>query len=202
MPDLPGSGQSDEPVSFIHAQEYAASLLGFMRMNGLESVHLAAMILAVQLPALSQASRQNRIKTLTLIAANVFPDTPIPVPLRIAKIPGLGSLAFRMMVGRWGLSMMWWAAVANKKQFPWSRYRVGLEQPGIRTTASHLSGVLAQIAGAVRPDSGHVIQDLGSVCGDLGNRDPFFSTQVGRRTARAIPSARYVEIAGTGHFVP
>ncbi|MDQ3524305.1 MAG: alpha/beta hydrolase [Chloroflexota bacterium] len=167
VPDLPVFGQSDEPVSFMHAQEYAASLLGFMHMNGLESVHLVGHDFGGPVACALTSIAPNRIKTLTLIATNVFPDTPIPVPFRIAKIPGLGSLAFRMMMGRWGLSTMWWAAVANKKQFPWSRYRAGLEQPGV-----------------------------------WGNRDPFFSTQVGRRTARAIPSARYVEIAGAGHFVP
>ena len=167
VPDLPGFGQSDEPVSFMHAQEYAASLVGFMSVNGLESVHLVGHDFGGPVACALTNVAPNRIKTLTLISTNVFPDTPVPVPLRIAKVPGLGSLAFRMIMGRWGLSMMWWAAVANKKQFPWSRYRAGTRTARYPDDASHLSGVLAQIAGAVGPIQA-LIQDLGSVCGYLG----------------------------------
>ncbi|HYE87224.1 MAG TPA: alpha/beta hydrolase, partial [Vicinamibacterales bacterium] len=130
-------------------------------------------------------------------------DTPIPPPLQIARVPYLGEAAFRLMMGELGLTMMWFAAVKKRSAFPLRRYREVLRfSRGLRSTRQVFVRSLRNLSKLYKP-----VQDsLASVTVPAlviwGDAEPFFAVDVGRRTASAIPGARFLLIADCGHFVP
>ena len=202
VPDLLGFGESTEPPSLLHAEGHAASLIGFLASRGLGPVHLSGFDFGGPTACALIRMAPDRVKSLTLISTNVFPDTPIPLPLKIARVPGLGAAVLRVMMGEWGLSMMWWAAVRQKNAFSWRRYRQALNETGVRSTRRiFLESLrrLDELYGPIAIGLSRVAVPAQVIWGDS---DPFFSTSIGRRTAAAIPGARYVELAGCGHFVP
>lgn len=202
VPDLLGFGRSDEASSFIHAEGHAASLIALVGVLGLNAVHLVGFDFGGPIACTMARLAPNRVKTLTLISTNVFSDTPIPGPLKIARIPGLGELAFRLMMGKWGLSFIWWPAVRNKRAYPWAHFRSHLQQPGVTSTRRIFLQSLRRLRELYAPiERGlpHVAVPCTVIWGD---RDPFFPVSVGKRTAAAITTATYVEIPDCGHFAP
>jgi pimeloyl-ACP methyl ester carboxylesterase len=202
VPDLLGFGDSGPPGADCHATGQAAAVLAMLQARGISAVHLVGFDFGGPIACTLLRIAPSRVRSLTLIATNVFPDTPIPGPLRIAGVPILGEAAFRLMMGRTGLSMMWLAAVKNRTAFPWSRYRLALTPGGVRWTRRIFLFSLRHLDMLYRP----VQQGLADIDVPVtviwGAADPFFPGTVGRRTAASISGARYVEVPECGHFVP
>ena len=202
VPDLLGFGDSGPPGADFHVTGHAAALLAMLEARGLSAVHLVGFDFGGPIACTLIRIAPSRVRSLTLIATNVLPDTPIPLPLRIAGVPILGDAAFRLMMGRTGLSLMWLAAVKNRKSFPWSRFRLALTPDGVRWTRRIFLFSLRHLDKLYRP----VQQGLAGIDVPVtviwGARDPFFPVAVGRRTAASIPGAHYVEVPGCGHFLP
>jgi pimeloyl-ACP methyl ester carboxylesterase len=202
-PDLLGFGDSGPLDPPGHAAEEAGMVLDLLDVLGHRRIALfghdfggpVALHLARRAP--------DRVVALGLAATNAFPDTPIPGPLALAKVPWLGEAFFRLAFGRLGVGMLWRFAVADREAFPWTRYRelLGFEQ-GLATTRRLFLQSLRDLHGLYGP--------IAASLGDLrvpavvlwGDRDPFFPVSVGERTAQAIPGARFVLLRGCGHFVP
>ncbi len=202
-PDLLGFGESTDPGEDFHARGQAQMVLGLLDALDLGAAHVVgfdfggpiALTLYRQCPA--------RVLSLCLSATNVFTDTPIPGPLKLANVPGLGALVFRAAFGRLGLSLLWRAAVGDRVTFPRSRYVEMLRwKRGIAWTRRIFLASMRDLPGLY----GDVQDTLARI--DVptvvlwGDRDPFFGVAVAERTAAAIPGARLVTFAGCGHFVP
>jgi pimeloyl-ACP methyl ester carboxylesterase len=144
-----------------------------------------------------------RILSLALANTNAFTDTPIPLPLQIARVRGVGEAAFRVLFGHAGLRLLWHAAVGDKAAFPKARYAEALRwERGRYWTRQLLLGSLRNLR-RVYADVERTLSAISVPTAILwGLSDPFFSAQVGRRLADAIPGARFVPLAGCGHFVP
>ncbi len=202
-PDLLGFGDSAEPPAGCHADGQAKAIAALLDSLGLKSVHLAGFDFGGPVAVSLLRTQPQRFASLTLLATNVFRDTPIPAPLRIAKVPILGEAAFRLIMGKTGLSMMWFAAVRNKETFKRDRYRQALQFPaGVKWTRQIFINSLRNLDVLYKP----IEESLSSVAAPAtviwGDSDPFFPVSVGKRTAAAIPGARYLEFAQCGHFVP
>ena len=109
----------------------------------------------------------------------------------------------RLLFGRTGLTMMWFAAVARRDQFPLSQYLATVRfTEGIASTRRIFQASLRDLPGLYGP----VQAALGRIrapCAVLwGDRDPFFSVAVGKRTVAMIPGARFITLPGCGHFLP
>lgn len=203
VPDLLGFGNSAEPAKGCHAEGQASALAALLDSLDLKSVHVAGFDYGGPVALCLLRRHPKRIETLTLLATNAFRDTPIPPPLKIAKVPMLGEAAFRVIMGKTGLSMMWFAAVRDKKAFPRDRYRQALEFPaGVRWTRQIFINSLRHLDALYRP----IEESLSSITVPTtviwGDADPFFPVSVGKRTTAAIPGARYLEFTQCGHFVP
>lgn len=203
VPDLLGFGSSDAPAGDGHAAEQAQALQQLVDALDIDRVHVAGFDFGGPVAVSLLRRIPDRIASLTLIATNVFVDTPIPLPLKIARCRGLGDAAFRVFMGRAGLSMMWVAAVRNRRAFPFSRYRQALASPSdVRSTRAIFLNSLRNLESLYAPIQA-TLPDVGVPTSVIwGDADPFFPTDVGRRTAAAIPGAGYVELARCGHFVP
>ena len=75
------------------------------------------------------------INGLVLSATNVFTDTYIPPPLRIASVPFLNTIFFKAMAGnRIGMRVMYLAATKEKTEVSWKKFERHLTPSGIDFT--------------------------------------------------------------------
>jgi len=201
-PDLLGFGESDPPPDGAHAAEQAAAVIELVDALGLDRFHLVGFDFGGPTAVLAAARLPGRVRSLTLAATNLFPDTPVPAPLRLARVPALGDLFFRLAFGRWGLSALWRAAVADRSAFPYRRYRTALRFPGgVSWTRRIFLASLRDLPGLYAPveEAARALALPSLVL--WGDRDPFFPVLVGQRTADALGAELRV-LPGCGHFVP
>lgn len=201
VPDLLGFGDSPDAPARYHAAEHAEVVVQFLTNLGIEQLHLVGFDFGGPTAIHIAGRLGKRIQSLTIAATNMFPDTPIPPPLRLAKVPLLGWLLFRVGFGRLGLMAMWLAAVGDRAGFPFKRYRAALEGHGVRTTRRIFLRSMRDLPGLYGE-----VERLGRTLGLpslvlWGDRDPFFPTTVGERTAKALGAELRV-LKGCGHFVP
>lgn len=203
IPDLAGFGASTRPVQPMHAAEHARVMMGLLDALQIDTVHVAGFDFGGPIALSMLASHPRRVASVTLLATNTFTDTPIPLPLKIARVPLIGDAAFRVMMGKLGLTLMWHGAVRRRQAFPRSRYRQALQFPdAVRTTRDIFVRSLRHLDDLYRP----IEAALGRVAVPAtviwGDSDPFFSLAVGRRTAGAIAGATFLVLRDCGHFVP
>jgi len=202
VPDLLGFGDSADAPEGAHAAEHAGAVIELLDALALESAHLVGFDFGGPTAVLAAGRSPGRVRSLTLAATNLFPDTPVPAPLRVARVPVLGELFFRLAFGRWGLSAMWLGAVADRAAFPFARYREALRfRNGVASTRRIFLASLRDLPG--------LYTGVESTARSLrlpslvlwGERDPFFPVPVGARTAAAV-GAKLRVLPGCGHFVP
>lgn len=201
VPDLLGFGESPDAPAHFHAEEHAEAVVRLLDARGVDRVHLVGFDFGGPTAIRAATKLAGRVRSMTLAATNIFPDTPIPRPLRLAAFPLLGRLFFRLAFGRLGLMAMWFAAVADRSAFPFARYCASLRRNGVRSTRRifflsmrDLPGLYGEVEAAARR--------LGVPAVVLwGDEDTFFPVAVGERTAEALGADLRV-LPGCGHFVP
>lgn len=201
VPDLLGFGDSPEAPAHYHAVEHADVVTRFLGKLGVEDFHLVGFDFGGPTAICVAGKLGARVRSLTVAATNMFPDTPIPPPLRLAKVPVLGWLFFRLAFGRLGLMAMWLAAAGDRAAFPFRKYRLGLHGHGVRSTRRIFFWSMRDLPGLYAE-----VERLGRSLALpslvlWGDRDPFFSKAVGARTAEALGAELRV-LDGCGHFVP
>jgi pimeloyl-ACP methyl ester carboxylesterase len=202
-PDLAGFGESSAAPAQFHAADHARLIVAFIRTLGLQRVHLVGFDFGGPTAVMVCAQAPEVVATLTLAATNVLTDTGIPLPLQLVRPPAVGDVVARLLFGRTGLTMMWFAAVARRDRFGLADYRAMLRFPqGVTSTRRVFQASLRDLPGLYGP----VHAALGAIrvpCTVVwGDRDPFFPTAVGERTAAHIPGARFVQLKGCGHYLP
>lgn len=201
VPDLLGFGDSTDAPAHYHAKEHAEVVVRLLGELGVEDLHLVGFDFGGPTAIRVAATLGSRVRSLTVAATNMFPDTPVPFPLRLAKVPVLGWLFFRLAFGTFGLMAMWLVAVADRRAFPFDQYRTALEGHGARTTRRIFLSSMRDLPGLYGE-----VERQGRALGLpslvlWGDRDPFFPITVGERTAEALDAELRV-LEGCGHFVP
>jgi len=177
-------------------------LLRVLARVGIPAAHVVGYDFGGPVALLAYRRQPERFLSLSLAATNVFTDTPIPGPLRVARVPLFGPLVFRAAFGRAGLSLLWRFAVKDRAAFPYARYREMLRWPrGVAWTRRIFLASMQDLPERYR-DVENTVSRV-SVPGVVlwGDADPFFAVAVGERTA-AARRARLVVLEGCGHFVP
>jgi len=202
-PDLAGFGQSSSAPAHFHAAEQAEIVIALIRTLGCGPVHLAGFDFGGPVAVLVCARAPELVSTLTLAATNVLTDTRIPLPLQLVRLPVMGGLVARLLFGRPGLTMMWFAAVAQRDRFRLADYRAVLRFPqGVRSTRRVFYASLRDLPGLYGPVR-NALSGITVPCTVVwGDCDPFFPLPVGERTAAHIPGATFVQLKGCGHFLP
>lgn len=202
-PDLAGFGESSAAPPEFHAVHHARLVVDLIRTLGLRRVHLVGFDFGGPTAVMACAQAPELVATLTLAATNVLTDAGIPLPLQLVRPPVAGDVFARLLFGRPGLTMMWFAAVVRRDRFPLADYRAMLRFPqGITSTRRLFQASLRDLPGLYGPIHA-ALSEIEVPCTVLwGDRDPFFPTAVGERTAAQIPGARFAELKGCGHFLP
>lgn len=202
-PDLLGFGGRPVPVGVdsLLAPSQARHVLGVLDEAGIDRFALVGHDFGGPIAAHLVAMVPERVTALALFATNAFPDTPIPFPLSALRLPLVGSVVERLMFSKWSLGMMVRMGVG--------RPRVRLDRKRYLGDAQQVSSIATIFAASLRR-----IEELYTPVEEAlravgvpalvgwGDRDPFFSVDVGRRTAEAIPGAEFVLYEGAGHFLP
>lgn len=205
IPDLAGFGASEPLITGYGLEEQAQAVHALLQhlqiktllLGGHDFGGMVALTLLRHYPEL-------RAQGLILAASNPLPDQPAAPLLRLAAIPGIGSLFARLLAGnRWGLRSLYQQAVANQEEFTWRDYRGHLTPTGMAQTHRILhDGLHRQVdGGELSLDA--LLPDL--ACPALllwGDEDPLLSVDVAVRLRATLPNALLKVYAYTGHFVP
>ena len=204
IPDLLGFGESDLPADDYYLESQARALRQLLVELGIERLYLAghdfggptAITLMRLFPELT-------IKGLVLSNTNLFTDTFIPPPLRLASVPVLGSFFFRMIAGNTlGLGLMYLAATRQKSEATWQQYKAHLTPAGMEFTWRIFRRSLANLKTNYQAVQARLPQITCPTLILWGASDPFFGVAVGERSRGAIPNANLRIYERTGHFVP
>lgn len=203
VPDLPGFGESGDVPSGFHARQQSEVIVNLATALGPSPLHLVGFDYGGPIATLAAASLPSGAASLTLANTNVFPDTPIPAPLRLAKVPGLGRLAYRMFFGRTGLLLLWVAATQRKRAFPLREYAESLRRPRtVRSTRDVFLTSMRDLPGLYRPVEIALSSLQIPTLVVWSDGDPFFSPDIGRRVAAGCRDGTFHMIHGAGHFTP
>lgn len=202
-PDLFGFGDSSDPPGDRHAPGQAAGVSNLLDGLGIARAHVVGFDFGGPVALMLYDAAPQRFLSLTLVATNALADTPIPVPLRLARIPVLGDALFGALCSWPGIASLWLAAVRDRAAFSWPAFirripsrrsrqwtrRIFLDS--LRNLSTRYAPVAATLPRITCP------------CTVLwGDGDPFFAVAVGERTAAHIPAARFRLLAHCGHFIP
>ena len=210
IPDLSGFGHSAENGQELHLdhefylEAYAETIRGLLDELDVESVYLGghdfggsvALTLLRLFPELTP-------KGLVLAATNLFADTAVPWPLRLAGVPGLGSVFARLVAGnRLGLRLLYWAAVRNKATFGTSDFERHLTPSGIEQTRRILQRSVVGRRGKYEEIEALLPHLDVPTLVLVGDRDPFLAVEEAKRLVDTLPDAMLTVFKKTGHFVP
>lgn len=207
IPDLGGFGASDTLEHLDHdfyLEAHADAVHRFVNDLGIRNFFLGGHGFggAVALTLL-RLFPEHAVEGLVIAATNLFASSSVPLPLRLARVPGLGSVLARLVGGtRPGLWLMYWAAVYNKSVFRYADFKRHFTASGLRQTQQVLRRSLIDPQGKYREIDESLAQiDVPTlVLG--GDRDPFFPVSEAKRIVRALPYATLTILDETGHFVP
>lgn len=202
-PDLLGFGEEhvEAGPDALLAPNQARHVLACLDERSIGQVALVGHDFGGPVAAHVLAMAPQRVVALALFATNAFPDTPIPFPLSMLNVPVVGSAAQRALFSRPSLAMMVRRGTGRPKPHLDLRTYLGdaTQQAAIATIFSSSLRRLQELYTPVREAlaSARVPALVG-----WGDRDPFFSVSIGRRTAELIPGARFRLYEGAGHFLP
>lgn len=204
IPDLLGFGESDAPRGDYYMIQQANSLHELLSNLGITSAYIAGHDFGGPVAlTMMRLFPDFEVKGLVLSDTNVFTDTFIPVPLRMAKVPYLANPFFKMMAGNLaGMRMMYQQAFVNKSDTSWQRFKSHLTKGGMELTAKIFQRSLADLK-VNYEDIEVMLPDIDVPTLVLwGAKDPFFPASVGQRTHGAIKNSVLKIYPETGHFVP
>jgi pimeloyl-ACP methyl ester carboxylesterase len=197
--DLIGFGSSSRPRNFAdlwvdsQAEALAATLDGL----GLDQAALIGHDYGGPIALTLVRRFPERVSHLGLLSTNAFGDTPVDFPLSLLKLPMVGPLLDSTFFNTVALGAL--GGMASKT----GGVRPHRNDPGearsIRIIFGRVLRELAELYGPLEASLGDIEVPTVVMWGD---RDMFFAESQGRRTADAIPGARFVLFEGAGHFLP
>lgn len=204
IPDLRGFGHSHAPDGDFYMEAQAHSLYALLQGLGIKRLSIGAHDFGGPVAfTLMRLFPDLVVRTLVVSATNLFTDTPIPPPLRVAAVPVLGDMFFRVAVGNSvGLRMLHMAATCHTSEAPWRSFRRHLTPSGIDLTRRIFQRSLADLKGNYAAIEGMLPTIAQPTLVLWGDTDPFFSAAVGERTHRALQHSQLKVYRDTGHFVP
>ena len=199
VPDLLGFGASDRPAAFtdLWADAQAEALVAALDARAVGHFALVGHDYGGPVALRLLAGHPERVTHLVLTATNARTDAPVDFPLSMPRRPVSGVLVEPLFFSRPALRGMGAMGSGTKS------IRPAANDPGeARSIRTIFATVLRDLPGHYR----QIEATLGAI--DIptlvvwGDRDPFFSVNLGERTAAAIPGAHFTVYEGAGHFIP
>lgn len=207
IPDLSGFGESEMPTEVLYVERMEAQcqrLFALLDHLGISEVFLCAHDFGgpTSLTFIRMATKV-RVKALVITNTNIFPDTPVPLPLKMAHLPVVGyafyRLAFGTRLGLWGLYI---AAVKKKEMLPWAQYKRHLTPNGMRSTSDIFYVAIRDMEGSYRATEDTLNNLQMPLLVLWAGSDPLFDVSDGEKIASRVAGSRLKVYEDCGHFVP
>jgi pimeloyl-ACP methyl ester carboxylesterase len=204
VPDLIGFGASDRPSSpTIDNVGPAAQTVGVAELLDELAVRHATVVghdFGAPVSVLLAARRPDLVGGVSLLAGNMFPDTPIPFPLSLTTVPVVGDMFARLLFSSPSLALMLRRGTGAGSPSPDAGVYLG-DRGQRRTIATIFAGALTRLAELYTPIAAALERLEVPVLVGWGDSDPFFPLEQGERTAEAA-NGRLRVFDGAGHFLP
>ncbi|PQJ34428.1 hypothetical protein BSZ35_07280 [Salinibacter sp. 10B] len=210
LPDLGGFGASESLTEELHLnhdfymEAHAEAVHQLLQALKIEALYLGGHDFGGPVAlTLLRLFPDQEVHGLVLSATNLFTDPFVPLPLRLASIPGLGRAVVRLFTGTSpGLRLLYHIATHNKDAFRKTDFDQHLTPSGRRQTWRTFHRSLANLQETYR-ETETLLPTLDLPTLVLwGDRDPFFSVDVAKRLVNTLPQASLSLLEDTGHFVP
>lgn len=204
VPDMIGFGKSSNPDGDYYTKAQATAYSELYQSITSDSIIVfghdfggpVAITLIKGFPSV-------KIKKLILASTNMFTNTYVPPPMRLAKIPILGHAFFWLMTGnRMGMKMMYNQGVKNKATYTLQQYKKSITKSSMKYTMRIFRKSLSNLKLHYQSIQDHLVNINIPVLVLWGDSDPFFAVDVAERTKKAFNNSRLVVYKSTGHFVP
>lgn len=200
VPDLLGFGASARPdtAGELWADEQAKGLADSLDDAGVKRALVAGHDFGGPVALELARQRPDLVDALGLFAANVFPDTPIPLPIRAVTWPVVGRLAGGLLFTRPSLALM--LKQGSSRPLDTKVYLGDAAQT--RAIGTIFGYALRKLADLYVPAEATLRRVEVPVVVGWGDKDPFFPLEQGERTAAAARASRLAVYQGAGHFLP
>ncbi|NDJ85940.1 MAG: alpha/beta hydrolase [Chloroflexi bacterium] len=204
IPDLMGLGESQATAPDFYMEDQAHALASLLKALDIGSCVLALHDFGGPVGVtLMRLYPELKVNALVITNTNLFTDTPVPLPLRVAAIPVLGKMFYDLAVGtRGGIRMLYRTALKQKETVPWSTFQRHLTPNGLRATSNTFHRSIRDLAGNYRAVEDKLPTLKMPTLVLWAEDDPLFAVDSGRRVAEQIPNASLKTYPHTGHFVP
>ena len=202
-PDLLGFGDSSRPTDpeALWLESQAQAVAEALVSADASPVVVLAHDYGVPVSITLAQRAPDRVPARVLAAGNVFTDTPIPVPLRVLEVSGIGRAFARVALSGPALGMM----LRQGSGTPRPAFDRGAylgdrrQQQAIREI---FTMALRDLEVRYAPVERMLPQLYIPTTVLWGDRDPFFPVQEAERVVAAIPGATLELLKGAGHFLP
>lgn len=200
VPDLAGFGASWRPraIAQLHAEGQARGLEQALRAAGAERPVLVGHDFGGPVAVRMIMRAPVAYRGLAVAATNLFADTPVPFPLSLVRTPLLGRAFERVLFSRLSLRMMCRAGAKAARVDAAAAVGDGSQAAAIRAIFAESLRRLPELYGPI--ERALASFDVPAMV-LWGERDMFFSTAHGERTARALRAELRI-LPGCGHFLP
>lgn len=204
VPDLMGFNLSSKPVNGYYINAQATCLYELLQKININEVYIAAHDFGGPVAVMfSKLYPAVVIKKMALMATNLFTDTPVPGPMKLARVPLLGQLFFKMMAGStFGFKQMYKQGTCNKAEFTFAEFKKHITKNNKYYTYKIFLKSLSNLKKHYAIVQEQIETFLIPVLIVWGDKDPFFPVSVGQRSAKAIKNSSLIIYKNTGHFIP
>lgn len=188
VPDLLGFGRSPR-VGDLRAEVQASALLEALGRAGVGRAAVVGHDFGGPVALSLYRRAPGMFDAVGLVATNTFPDTPIPFPLSVVRLPVIGTAISHALFSRPALRAM-------LRRYGGAQLGDAASVRSIFTQAlQHLVELYAEYPTTLRSIT---------VPATLvwGTKDPFFPLAQARKTAGLMAASELVVIDGAGHFLP
>lgn len=187
VPDLLGFGESPRSSS-LEAESQAAALDRALAEAQVTKASIVGHDFGGPIAMSLYRRRPQLFESLTLMATNAFPDTPIPIPLSAVTWPIVGDAMSRIVFSKPSLRAMLWRYGGSQLGDP----------AAVRTI---FTGSLRELEARYR-DYPAILQtvDVPTLI-VWGDNDPFFPIEMAYRIGDLLRDVTVITLAG-GHFLP
>lgn len=188
VPDLLGFGESPRAED-LRPEAQATALRQALGRAGVDRATFVGHDFGGPIALSLYRRAPQMVDAVALLATNAFPDTPVPFPLSLVRLPAIGTAMGRALFSPLALRAL-------------VRRHGGTQLGDAASVRAIFTRMLQQLSELYAPYPATLAAMAIPATVVWGTNDPFFPLSQARRTAGLIPGSELVVVDEAGHFLP